>query len=235
VADGDAGEGRMTAIKYKEAGTWKTLTIPSAVHIGPSAPDPTVKQLWVDTDDADMRQAPALVSTLPSSPYEGQEVYYQNAAMALQGVVWHLKFRDTMGLTFYQWEFLGGAPLANEVVGTFSLATAAFTDGTGGPSFTLPLAGDYDVTISSAIWSGATNSYGVVVPALVGGPAPTDNDGALYQNCGVANTTGYVERTTRRNASAAGMVLKHQYRSSAGGTSANFGTRGLSARPVRVA
>lgn len=44
----------MTAIKYLEGGVWKTLTMPSAVHVGPSAPDPTVKQLWVDTDESSL-------------------------------------------------------------------------------------------------------------------------------------------------------------------------------------
>lgn len=52
--------------------------------------------------------APALVSTLPASPYDGQEVFY--LADAAAGVVWHLCYRAASP-SAYKWEFVGGASL----------------------------------------------------------------------------------------------------------------------------
>src|SRR5215218_6358847 len=52
----------------------------------------------------------AVVTALPGSPVDGQEVIYQNASMASVGVAWRLKYRSASG-SAYKWEFIGGAPL----------------------------------------------------------------------------------------------------------------------------
>ena len=58
----------------------------------------------------------APVSALPGSPVDGQEIYYQDAAMATAGIVWHLRYRLAGGT--YKWGLVGGAPLLDESLGT---------------------------------------------------------------------------------------------------------------------
>lgn len=89
---------------------------------------------------------PAVVSALPGSPFDGQEVYY--AADPANGVYWHLRYRS--GATgSYKWEFVGGPPLAAESIALTSLTAAAagIWGAMAAPiSITLPLGGDYDLT-----------------------------------------------------------------------------------------
>jgi hypothetical protein len=51
-----------------------------------------------------------LVSTLPGSPVDGQEVYYQDSQMAAIGAVWHLRYRAASA-SIYKWELVGGGKL----------------------------------------------------------------------------------------------------------------------------
>ena len=87
-----------------------------------------------------------LVSALPGSPVDGQEVYFQSSAMATAGVAWHIRYRSAASGS-YKWEFIGGAPLTNAVgtAGTDESTTStSYTDlTTVGPSVTVPLAGNY--------------------------------------------------------------------------------------------
>ena len=103
-----SGESQMTAIKYKENGEWKTLTMPSAVHIGTAAPDEDVKQLWVDTYAVTppYGYVPPLVSALPTAPFDGQEVRYLSRwrQMVSSGP----SAIEQASLSAYKWEFIGG-------------------------------------------------------------------------------------------------------------------------------
>jgi len=45
------------------------------------------------------KQIPVFVNVLPFQAVDGQEIYFQNAAMATQGIVWHLRYRP--GLLLY--------------------------------------------------------------------------------------------------------------------------------------
>jgi hypothetical protein len=60
------------------------------------------------------------VTTLPSAPYDGQEVYY--GADASNGIIWHLRYNAAGGT--YKWEFIGGSSLD-------TLVSAAATKGSG--------------------------------------------------------------------------------------------------------
>lgn len=102
--------------------------------------------------------AGSLVSALPGSPVNGQEIYFQTAAMAAAGVVWHLRYRSA-ATGSYKWEFVGGREIVSSAgaSGTFTTAnTSTFTSWTNGPSLTVPLAGDYDITPRLGIgWANA--------------------------------------------------------------------------------
>jgi hypothetical protein len=82
---------------------------------------------------------PTYETSLPSSPVDGQEIYY--AADATNGVIWHLRYRSASSSS-YKWEFVGGSP------------TRTFTNSTGNGNVNwtfsnvvqpnIPLAGDYN-------------------------------------------------------------------------------------------
>jgi hypothetical protein len=67
-------------------------------------------QWLADTGTAwiDLNAAPQLLSSLPSSPYDGQEIYY--SADPTNGVIWHLRYRSASAPP-YKWELVGGPPL----------------------------------------------------------------------------------------------------------------------------
>ena len=96
---------------------------------------------------------PTLVTSLPGSPTDGQEVYYQ--ADDANGLIWHLRFRSTAsgGNATYPWEFVGGSRLSSTAAGGFTTTAASWGDLVSGtaPNFSLPLAGDYHLTYGE--WS----------------------------------------------------------------------------------
>lgn len=98
---------------------------------------------YVDTGSAWAEVGtPQYVTSLPSSPYDGQEVHY--AADATNGVIWRLRYRSGSSSSF-KWEYVGGSPLRA------SISAAVNTSGTGGAYGSLatqlriqtPLPGEY--------------------------------------------------------------------------------------------
>ena len=90
-----------------------------------------------------------LVSTLPSSPVDGQEVFYQSAGMSTDGAVWHLRY-DAASVSSHKWEFVGGSNLSffdNANVGA-SLTQNTWSDISTAQKITVPLAGDYNCSWS---------------------------------------------------------------------------------------
>lgn len=110
--------------------------------------------VWDNTLGKFVAQASAVAlstTTLPAAPVDGQEAFYQSAAMATPGMVWHFRYRAGSG-SAYKWEFVGGPPLFAEVIAQETASAQIFGDlTTVGPTVTLPLAGDYDVEIGA--WS----------------------------------------------------------------------------------
>lgn len=87
---------------------------------------------------------PTIVTALPGSPTNGQEVYLQTAAMATANVMWHVKYRTAIG----KWEMLGGAEMYDRrTINQNSAATGTMYElSTGSPTtLTAPVAGIYDV------------------------------------------------------------------------------------------
>jgi len=168
---------------------------------------------------------PPLVTSLPASPIDGQEVYY--LADNTNGIVWHLRYRSASASTS-KWEAPGATPLFAEQIPNTQFGGSTY--GLVGPSLVAPLAGDYIVrqgaTISSAaaaVWRGRISYIGV------------DADSAEYNGQGAAagsSSGGSVERTMRRTL-VAGTTYTIGARSDTGAT-VNFERRWLSLQPVRV-
>lgn len=136
----------MPALKYWDGSAWQTLPVGIGVYEQPGDPGVVPNgTIWIDTDEAAAYNVPGIVSVLPSSPSDGQEVYYQSTAMATDGVVWHLRYRAAAAGS-YKWEYIGGGPQVNSsnVQQSLTIASASVHQTyTSGPTLTLPLAGDY--------------------------------------------------------------------------------------------
>lgn len=93
------------------------------------------------------------VEALPGSPSEGEEVFFQNAAMAAQGVRWRLVYNGKSAST-YKWELVGGPALGSPYSGSLTLATSeVFTAIPSGPELVVPLEGEYQFGLTCRIES----------------------------------------------------------------------------------
>lgn len=184
---------------------------------------------------------PPLVSTLPTSPTDGQEVYYQASGdMATNGIVWHLRYRSASSSS-YKWEYIGGGPLWAQSLGEVSSALTATTWSDVGTaiSVTAPLEGDYFVTGTSSIShnGAATNTQlgikkGTTDPGSPGSAFATytENPQGKWQSASVSGPL------TGVGASGASKAITLQYRGDLGATANNFARKGatLEVRPIRV-
>lgn len=175
-------------------------------------------------------------TALPANPVDGQQIYY--AADATNGVIWHLRYRSSSSSS-YKWEFVGGADAVARVSTSETTTSGTYADlATVGPSITLALAGDYQITAGSKISSNVsqwTNAeIGVADDGTVVGPYLTML-GNFY-DAGATRRTGIGHfMTTQINTGVgAGSVIKLMYSSSNGSDTVTFAHRVLSIRPVRV-
>jgi hypothetical protein len=168
---------------------------------------------------------------LPLLPQDGDEVYFQNAAMATSGIVWHLRY-NAVSASAYKWEFLGGQPLLDEVPTQEAIGAAGGTYGTlttAGPVAVLPLAGDFVVRIGARI-TAAGDSIGTM-SYDIGGTGAVDADGASARSDSTARDFAAV-RVRRKNALTAVTLTAKYRRNSANATF--FADRWMEVTPVRV-
>jgi hypothetical protein len=158
--------------------------------------------------------------------------------MADVGAVWHLRYREA-GASGKKWESVGGARLNHSVKdGTISDAEATSSASyaalaTAGPLITLPLAGDYEITIGCTVY-GATASAISSMSYDIGGTGAADADAVQVYQTTAANIVTVPSRVRVKTALSA-VTLTAKYKSSASGSGgANFWNRTMSARPVRV-
>lgn len=172
---------------------------------------------------------PDYVTALPSSPVDGQEVYY--AADATNGVIWHLRYRSGSSSS-YKWEFVGGSPLHALTAAESSRANTSYgllADAVS-TSVTLPLAGDYDITIGARSY--ITANAGAALSFKIGTTEAVDADGLdIYQ---LSAGTGTIPQhmTVRRKTGLSAVTLELRYKAAAGTIYAL--NRFIRATPVRV-
>lgn len=158
---------------------------------------------------------------------DGQEIYF--VADSANGVIWHLRYNAASG-SAYKWEFIGGAELFAEVTAFETTASGAFTDlATVGPSITVPLAGDYSVSIGMDV----SGTQGGIMSYAIGATAASAADQIdVFDGSGVTQQAS-VYRTRRKTGLAITTALVAKYRSP-GGTSGGMQNRQMVVRPVRV-
>lgn len=178
---------------------------------------------------------PAVVTALPGSPADGQEVYFQ--ADATNGIYWHLRYRSGSA-SAYKWEFVGGAPLAVESLAISTVVGAVpniWGVQTTQLNVTLPLAGDYDV-LHIGNWRNNTNvgSIGLSERFGAAGPDPATGEFA-YQSLPNAGAFASITHRRRITGRPAAMVLTEIFQSAAGANADITRTAGrIEVTPVRV-
>lgn len=123
----------------------------------------------------------SLVTSLPTSPTDGQEVYYQASGdMETNGIVWHLRYRSAGGT--YKWEYLGGPPLSKEFPGNNQNPyTQTFADvNTPASTFDVPRAGTYVVSLGASMFINSGVSLARIRLSYKVGTAIADVGDGIY-------------------------------------------------------
>lgn len=184
---------------------------------------------------APSRIAPTYVSSLPASPTDGQEVYYN----AGSGTVWHFRYNASSSSP-YKWEFIGGPGLITQDSATRSASTTSGAWGgidANDPQLTVPLAGEWLVEHQArlSVSSGAaTMCTGVRIGAA---PAEAGSNDQLtaceYETIATAAQTprgrGVVTIPSSNTA------LRQRYVQNSGTVTFTRQMSSLGATPVRVA
>lgn len=169
---------------------------------------------------------PTLVSSLPVSPVDGQEIYY--LVDSTNGVVWHLRYRAASAST-YKWEFVGGTDLFSQVATLETTASTTYVAlTTPGPAVALPLAGDYNITLGMT--ARVAGDSVMRMSYDIGGTGAVDADALEVRSDSTARYSASMREAKKTGLSAVTLTAKY---ASSGGT-ASFYFRSMRARPVRV-
>ena len=175
----------------------------------------------------------SLVTVLPSSPIDGQEVVFTDSLVA-PTFTWHLRYVAAKASN--KWVFVGGSPAFAEVVTAETRASTAYGDlATIGPSVTIPVAGDYLVTISfAAVYvSGGGTFNSSMMSFAIGATAASDADAATGTHNNTVNTRAGSTRVSRKTGLAAGTALVAKYRGGEANTF-SYSDRRLLVVPIAV-
>jgi microcystin-dependent protein len=213
-------------IKGEGAPIYEQPADPGTVEVG---------AIWIDTDETPYAWSSGIpyVTVLPTSPIDGQEVYYQNTAMATYGITWHLRYRAS-STSAYKWEFVGGSSLISQFDATIQIGTVNTYTASDGPFVALPLVGDYIIGIGCRMYTNANESCHMSYD--IGATPAVDADCVDYHTGGSQGTYGPATMNAARERlkTALGAVtLTAKYKRQAG-TGAYWGSRWMKATPVRV-
>lgn len=173
-------------------------------------------------------EAVPVVTALPTSPYEGQTVDLQTAAMANAGIAW--RFRYKAGGS-YPWYFIGGGEWMATVETAQATSSTSYVDlATAGPSITLPLAGVYRIAQAAEIVNNTTGNASIMSFA-VGGTAASDAD-RLLLIAAVNSDQKTLSRWRKKTVTTANAAIVSKYK--AGNALATFISRDLSILPLQV-
>lgn len=176
------------------------------------------------------------------TPEDGEERYFQNAAMKALGVMWRFRYDKTPPAGKPPWVFVGGSDWVNELTATFgpyvagqeqtaSLTAASLTTAL---SLTVPLQGTYQ-TWSEAIMvnnNGGGGAGGIhILRGADGSPGWQSAD-----SLATIVTGGVLPMQARKNVTTAGAdeVLWSKYTTTNAGLPMAFYARRMGIRPVRV-
>ena len=174
---------------------------------------------------------PTYETSLPGSPVDGQEIYY--AADTTNGVIWHLRYRSAGGT--YKWEFIGGSALTSYIDTNQTTSSSTYGDlATAGPSITVPVNGEYEITYQATIYNDSSaSSTGARIKLNINGSTLADTRPFIEHLSAVAFLLHSPVKTQIESVTGT-RVVKMVYNNRTGSGNANFSQRFLSIRPVRI-
>ncbi len=162
-------------------------------------------------------------TTFPTTPLNGQDYFYEVDT----SITWHFRYRSATG----KWHFVGGPPLYAEITAAETTTSNTFVAlTTAGPSITLPLTGDYDVTIGMRGYNDTSGS-GADMSYDIGGTAASTND-MVTSVVNNADTGAFNTMRPRRKTGLTAVTLTSKYRRATAAGTATIGSRWISATPV---
>lgn len=186
----------------------------------------------VDVTIAAASQSVGYGTALPGSPADGDEFVLVDSTSA-PTYAWRFRYNAGSG-SAHKWEFVGGSPAFAEVATSEQTSSTSYVAlSTAGPSFALPVAGDYLVEIGFAQISPAAADRGGLMSYDIGGTGAVDADAAYGQtNTGSTSKRNSVFRPRKKTGLTA-VTLTAKYRSSAAEAD-NFSERWMRVTPIRV-
>lgn len=171
---------------------------------------------------------PAWVLSLPSTPADGDQVVLVDS---LTAPTYHWLLRYVAAASTYKWYCIGGTPYWAQVNTSEATTSTTFTDlTTPGPSFTVPVGGDWLVEIGCYLTGPTAGNVGYMSFA-VGGTAASDSD-AAGNSSGAASMS--VTRSVKKTGVGAASSIATKYRTTNAANSATFNARWLKIMPYRV-
>ena len=207
--------------------------------------DGVITKAKLDSTNAGSYVLPKYVNALPSSPSNGDEIFYQDTTtnvsgsskMSDLGVIWHLRYNSSSSSS-YKWEFLGGGNISQFV-------TTSGTDTTNGTTYggltgvttariTVPLSGEYTI-YHHGRGTIAVNNGTVVGSVGVNTISPTNATADPYSYAGAVPNSGNLTSGSRRVTlpASSGNYIACVFRHGGNGTVTMY-DHGLYVTPVRV-
>jgi microcystin-dependent protein len=170
--------------------------------------------------------APPLLTALPGSPVDGQEIILTDSLTA-GTYAWHLRY--VAGRATNKWMFVGGAPLAGDNAAQVAANATTYATPSGAITLVVPVAGLYLVQLGfrNTAWTSAV----VYMSYAIGGTGAVDADACMG---GPQITPGSESQNFRsyRKTFAAAATLTEQLKVTGGNN--NPYHRFLSVTPIAV-
>jgi hypothetical protein len=171
------------------------------------------------------------VTSLPASPANGDEVYYQFNRGDGTNAYWHLKYNSTS--TY--WDYLGGPSMyTRSTANIIGISATAYTSFSPAVSLTTPLQGDYDANFGTAGSYNDSNNNSILGLVIDGSTPsyPTGDDTAFMG--GAPSGVGAPIRGNKRIIGVGtNKIIEVKYAVS-GGSTGQFRSPSLILTPIRV-
>lgn len=209
-----------------------SVTRPSPSSLGSGSPSTAT---YLRGDGTWAGAGASLVTSLPGSPSDGDEVIFTDS---LTAGTYHWRLKYVSGRASNKWVFIGGAPAINEVASSQGTSSTSYTDlSTAGPSFTLPVAGDYQISIGA--YNTVTEADVTVTGYMsfaIGGTGASDSDAVIQstpvQSGGPYGHSSSGARTLKKTGLTA-VTLTAKYRCSQT-TTTTFANRFMVVEPIAI-
>jgi len=185
-------------------------------------------QALADKIDTVSGISPPIVTALPGSPVDGQEVLYKVTVSSIEHL-WHFRYRAASANT-NKWDFIGGPQIEFYNYNYSQDNRTSYGVNDAPVQLTLPLAGAYDITVEASMCNDSSPNGESWFSYAIGATAANDLFGLHAGYFGGKQAT--LSHTRRHAGLAAGSVVQGQVRSPAGFWISAY--RGLRAKPVRV-